>query len=1295
MNMQKRTEMYWVKKLKIHLKHINPSDNFNRAVDRKAMINTERQFIVNKDVSAKIINACNNSEVNFVSFFTTALTIILHRVIDKKSLLITMPGLSEESKILWIESEFDKYQTFRTYFDLTKNRYKTNSQYLYSDSIESVQKILDRLSNTDSFLFDVSCFPESQPQGDINHKVQMVYEIINGQVYIKLKFNSSYFSTVLIETVTELFEDYLNTVFVNLNVPIHDLELITQSDKDRLNKLYELTSHTHAKTSFLEELITSINSNSEYTCVIGNNGEKFTYEYIQNESNRLAHYIVEKYGVKKDDRIAVSISRSENIIITMLAILKSGGTFVPIDPAFKASKINHIVEESNVKLIISEVQFKTQLETTNKDIYCIDNDEHKSYSAKMLLIEANNKRPVYIIFTSGTTGVPKGVPVRAESLQNYVNWFRNKADLTNADKTVLLTSYAFDLSYTSLWGSLLSGSEIYIPDSDIVEDPALMLDYLISNQISYLKLTPTYLSMMLNVSGNRSIRGCESLRLVVCGGEPIRYNDINLLCESVKGITVLNHYGPTESTIGVISHEMRLDNITDIQSVSLIGSPIKNMAIFILDDENRIVPQGVMGELCIAGIGLTNGYLDQTRNEGKFVTLKDYNTKVYKTGDLGKWDNEGRIEFHGRKDRQVKIRGYRVELGEIEHELTHVKGVSDAYCIYENSEIHSYIVFNEEVTLSELHQELLLSLDDYKIPSIFFSVPNIPMNENGKVDAKKLINIEKQQLTYSNDVSDDIDEIMKELKTLWNSILGENNYSAQQNFFQVGGNSLKAVQLASRIEDKFQVKCPVKAIFKNPTLKSQRKLIDTIDCSSIISMTHSEKKTYYQVTDSQKEIWLTCQLTENPSLYNMVEGFHLGRSVNLSSLEKAFRNIVMRHEVLRTNFMEIDGIPKQFIHEFDGEKYSIHSQLITTEESYNEVVQNYVEKEMNYHFDLVNEPLVKLSVLYTENKKTGIVFNIHHLISDGWSMNVILKELFHYYSMEEESNIVPLPSLKYQFRDYSEWVNRLSSNSEEAHEFWKQQFAEITERRGFLPDVTTEKTGYGASYFRILDVGLEKEIKQFCSEKGFTSYAFFLFAISVLFSRYEDKEQCLVGTPNGMRNSGELESLIGLFTDLITLNVKVDKESLISEQIEKIKEMILAAWDYSGYPIQQFFKGIKKPGETPFAIGYTHHNHNDMINNGLDNTKLDLESISIEATTAKTDLWFHTVEDIYNTTIRVEYDIGLYSKTYIETLCARLIDFIQTLVKSDIETTYVHQLFSVEQNPIEDVQHKEMFNFNF
>jgi amino acid adenylation domain-containing protein len=561
-------------------------------------------------------------------------------------------------------------------------------------------------------------------------------------------------------------------------------------------------------TGAFEEKVRQFPQHTAIRC--GNN--TYTYSQLNEKANQLAAYLINEHKVKKDQLIGLITGKTAWSIISILGILKAGAAFVPVEPAQPEERVQHIIKDAGIEILLleSELMFNYGWFTGALVVTDIQTDTF-AYTDVSLPVCNDLDRLAYVIYTSGTTGMPKGVMINCSSVLNYANWVIETFGVNENDSSVLLASLAFDLGYTSVWGTLLSGGALHLVPIDYGTAPDKVLLYLAENNISFIKTTPSLFYMLTHVPEFKQNNTPLNLRLIILGGELIRKDDLEFYRKYYPNVQFVNHYGPTESTVGCIANLLNENNITyPGTNCPIIGMPVKNCQVYIMEQNGTLTPIGLEGEICIGGAGLARGYLNNDAlTAQKFIPHPfQQGQRLYKTGDYGKWTKDGRIVIHGRKDDQVKIRGHRVELGEIENQLLQHDAIEEAKVIAatganDNKIITAYYKSSGKLDEADVKTFLSNRLPRYMVPEYFAVVDRIPLTANGKVDMKKLPNPSQLADKQKADFTAPRNEVEKLIVNAWQEVLGKTSLSVNDNFFDVGGNSLYLIKVSTILAEAF------------------------------------------------------------------------------------------------------------------------------------------------------------------------------------------------------------------------------------------------------------------------------------------------------------------------------------------------------------------------------------------------------------------------------------------------------------------------------------------------------------
>jgi amino acid adenylation domain-containing protein len=649
-------------------------------------------------------------------------------------------------------------------------------------------------------------------------------------VEVTIHANTTFFSTDALTCIKQQFIHLIGNVLANEQQQAEALFTVSDWEKKLVSEKFNATNKELATHKSLISYIEEHGQHNPEQPALKCGSEMLTYSELNERANQWASYLSGNYGIGKGDIVAVNLERSVLQLVCLIGVLKTGAAYLPIDHAVPAERLEYILEDSSAKAIITNRELSAEQLAQARVIKgtatagAIRNNDCTNTGAERTVDDI-----FYVMYTSGSTGKPKGVLVPDSSIINYALWFQSDHQVGNSDSSVLFSSIAFDLSYTSLWPVLISGGTLNIVEEMPVFDADHLLDLLVSEKVTYIKLTPSHFNLLISSTQFARSAPLLSLRLIVLGGEPTRVKDIEYYLRYKKGTAFLNHYGPTEATIGVITHRINTDNLAGFKQKPLIGKPVYNNRVYILNENNEMVPVGVLGEICIAGKNVTNGYLQRPGlTDQKFIPdtfAKD--GKLYKTGDVGRWTPGGNIEFFGRKDFQVKIHGYRIELEEIEQTLLRYKNITRAFVTVNKDEasLAAFFTSSETVNAAEVKKFLGLHLPDYMIPGTLVALTQFPLLPNGKIDRTTLLNTAHMKQVNDDFVAPET-ELEHYLAALWQEALETEQVSIHDNFLDIGGNSFKLVKVFREFSKKYPGVISLTDLFKYNTIHSLARFIE-------------------------------------------------------------------------------------------------------------------------------------------------------------------------------------------------------------------------------------------------------------------------------------------------------------------------------------------------------------------------------------------------------------------------------------------------------------------------------------
>ncbi|WP_430408760.1 amino acid adenylation domain-containing protein [Kordia sp.] len=960
-------------------------------------------------------------------------------------------------------------------------------------------------------------------------------------VKIDLDYNINYFDEATIHQIGNHIEELIVTICENPKEKLSDCNYLTTSVQQELLHAFNATEATYPKEETLLSFFQKQVAQNATQIAVTDGKEKYSYKELNERSNRVANYITTHFHEEGNIApIAVLLARSADLIVTLLGILKSGHAYIPLDPEFPQERLEYIVAHSEVKCIIGTANLAHKI-NTKANFVTFSSIQEQNIHAQLPKINA--LQTAYIIYTSGSTGNPKGVSIGHQALLNFLLSIQKQPKISNEDVLFSVTTQSFDISILEFFTPLISGATVHVATKELLSNPLQILTALKNVNPSVMQATPSFYQLLFNAgwTGNKDLK-------VLCGGDLLS----TALAEKLVTTCgeVWNMYGPTETTIW-----SSIKKIEKAEEASCIGKPIDNTQLYILDENLQLLPIGSTGAIYIGGDGLAQGYYkNDSLTAEKFITNPfDATQKIYETGDLGKWNAKGEIEFLGRNDYQVKIRGYRIELGEIETKLNQLNTVKEAVVIAKKSNdqeavLIAYIVPSEtKLDTAAIIQELRKELPEYMIPYTILPIERFPLTPNKKVDRKSLSQQQVQQITSdaTNENLETATEIT--LATYFTEILElKENIGSNANFFMLGGHSLNAVKLINRIEKELQQQLSLKTIFEYPTVATLASFLDRNTTQTAISLEKAATQTEYPITTAQYGVWLASQKKEKSIAYNMPAVYKIVGEIDVELFEKAFKNSIQKHEIIRTNFIEIAGTPHQKV--VSNELVEFKIDLNFSEEN---TIEAYIYKEFNLETDLL------LRVAYVATEKT-ILFVTHHIIMDGWSLELLINEVITNYKKRLSESIVENDTLEFQFKDYAVWQQKVAAQTEDRNQkFWKEYLKNYEWKSTVQSNIDTDELAKAAEYKCVWDEDFLTSILEVVKAQNITLHTFLVTTFNVLVHKMYAHNDICIGTVNSGRTRSELQEQIGMFVKTVPLRTRIDSDERVKLILAKTHENLL------------------------------------------------------------------------------------------------------------------------------------------
>ncbi|KAF0250108.1 MAG: lgrC [bacterium] len=956
---------------------------------------------------------------------------------------------------------------------------------------------------------------------------------------------------------------------------------LAHCDKQDLPLQINNTATNYPKDKTIVELFEEVVSRTPEVIAIEFESQQLTYKELNEKANQLANYL-RKQGIKEETLVGVCIERSLEMVIAVLAIIKAGAGYLPLEAAYPEKRLEYLIRDARAEVILTQKRLRDKIEAISNTI-CLDEDwkeiEKESTSNFSVLVRPENM--AYVIYTSGSTGNPKGVVVCHQSIVRLIKE-TNYIKIQPQDVFLQFTPISFDVSTFEIWGSLLNGAKLIVFPA---YKPSLGE---LGKKIKEYNITVLWLiSAIFHQMVEEQIDCFRGLKYLFSGGDVLGVKQVKKLLEQVPGITLINGYGPTENTTFTSCYVMT--DVSQVGRTVSIGCPVSNTEIYIVDEDFNIVPIGVMGELYTSGDGLARGYLAKADLTAERFLPNPFSSKpgarLYKVGDLASYLPDGNIEFFGRKDNQVKVRGYRIELGEIETVLdTHPVVKQSVVLVGEtplgDKQLIAYLGVKENVVfiVNEIKEFLGKQLPEHMVPSRFIKIDEFPLTANEKVDRKALLAL-SQELSEARDYDPPATEEEKILANIWETVLAIRNVNRSDNFFELGGHSLLATRVVSRIREHFQVELSLSTFFSSETLAQLAKQLNISKSLSVVEkITPISRHQPLPLSFSQKRVWFIQQLASDHLAYTFHSKLELTGNLNLNILEKCFNEIINRHEIFRTTFSIVDEEPVQIIHPHHFNSVPIIDLSEIPEAEKTLKLEKLINDQISKEFDISELYLIRWLIIRLSHREHALIHSEHHIVHDGWSFNVFLKELVTLYQAYYLGQNPKLEELKIQFVDFAAWQHQwLETQAAKAQSaYWKNNLT------GCPPLLTLPydrvrpslQTFQGSSFRQHLSEELCQSLRNLSREKEITLFMVMSAAFTILLYRYSGQKDIALGSTIANRRLQEVENIIGMFVNNIVLRSILSEEERFDSLLEKIKHTTLAAYENQDIPFDRVVDAV-------------------------------------------------------------------------------------------------------------------------
>lgn len=1087
-------------------------------------------------------------------------------------------------------------------------------------------------------------------------------------IVLDFEYLPDYFSEWDISMMIQRLAIFLQNICLQPQLPVRQLSFVAKEEQQLLRRFSLQSTEYPADKSIVQLFEQQVEQTPNKIALVFKE-KNWSYAALNQAANQVAHYLIDQYYIKANDKVALQMERSDWMIITILGILKSGAAYVPLATNLPSKRAEHILSESQVKVLLTDevnqinslnyggivpIEVVQQIQVTNS------NNLYKIIHPQDL---------AYVMFTSGSTGQPKGVCVKHQNVVRLVK-NTNYADFDAHHVFLHMAQVAFDAATFEIWGALLNGGKLVVmpfQQPSVAEIGQVIKDYTIT--------TAWFTAGLFHVIVDQGIGYLRPLKQLLAGGDVLSPSHVQKVLTQLPDCTLINGYGPTENT--TFTTCCQINDLSTFGATIPIGKPIANTEVYILDKQQNLLPIGIPGELYTGGAGLAKGYLNNPQlTAEKFIPHPfKKGAALYKTGDLARWLPDGNIEFLGRLDYQVKIRGFRIETGEIEQALLLHPTIKDAVVIGKTmdngKELIAYLILNrsnpQDTNLSTkaIRTFLQAQLPPYMMPTYFVQMETFPLSPTGKVNRKALPIPMNTEGTTLGKYEAPQTKLEKKLVILWEIVLNLEKIGINENFFELGGHSLKAVQLAAQIEQKLGLQIKVSTIFQHPTIKALAQIIDQENAVVQVPIPNVRPQATYPLSRAQRRLLFLNNLDQQQATYNIPMTLHLEGELNQRILALALETLVARHEILRTNFVMVKGEARQIIRTVSNFQLTYKDWRNQTKFTLDE----YLQTEATTPFDLEKELLLKATLIQLTGSKYVLFINIPHIIFDGWSLGIFLKELTQIYTTHLNGRSNPLTPLSLQYKDFVIWQNKCLEDTQKMHPiraFWENQLIDLPtlELPTDFPRPAIQ-TYHGANWEVDFGKAALTQLEQLAQTHSATLFMAVTTLVTVLLHRYTQQSDIIIGTPSAGRNHLNLQQQIGYYANTLILRNQLNPLDGFLNTLIKVKKTTLKAFENEQFPFDELVQLLPNHTDrsrSPIFDVMVLLENEEQTQLMLKNTSIQLDRI--KTNTSKFDLTFCFTKQEKGLTLNIEYNTDLFSADRID----RMAHHLEVLISSILET---------------------------
>lgn len=1279
------------------LSHISPNKKENSSsVAQRKILN------LNTDLYEKINDFCKENKCSIYTFFMAIYSLYVAKINNTHAPIIGTPVLNRSNfkeKLtsgmfistvpfkVTIEPE-NTFVSFVKEVGATQLSVFRHQKYPYDKLLQAVKKEHGISDNLYDFVLSYQSARDDKNSCKVNYSSNWLF---NGHTLDTLEIHFydmddsgtlSLYYDYQIDKLTESDIENIHSRIMQMtalvlddpDILLKEISVVTDGEKQALLNDFNTTSFDFDENSSLVSIFeeqVSLNPDKK-ACVFED--KSYTYKELNEKANRLAHMLIDN-NIGNNQIVGIMLPRSLDLLSSVWGVLKSGNGYMLIDPSLPQDRIKYMLENANASLLITNSDM--QIDFNSK--FLIDTSElvlngaskkidFSNYNLENLNLNISNENTFCIIYTSGSTGTPKGVELKRIGVINMLYSYKHFLHTDDCDTFLSTSTVAFDMFIVENFVSLLSGKTVVLANDEEQKVPVFMSELIKKYDIDFILSTPSKISLLLL---NDDVKAClKNVKVIQLGGEVFKEHLYNELA-SCTNAKIFNGYGPSECTACCSDKE-----IVESSDIT-IGKPFLNTNIYILNSDMNLLPIGYTGEICVSGLGVGNGYINRPDLTSKAFVKDPFvaDRVMYKTGDMGKYAENGDLIYIGRRDSQVKLRGLRIELDEITNKIASMNEIVNAVSIIQKVNnidcICSYVVKSGDYLTDEQIKDYLKDkLPHYMIPSHIVFMEALPITLNGKIDTKKLPKINVAELKYMAPET----ETESVLADLWSKLLDIPMISTNANFFDLGGDSLCSIKLVSEVYSKLNVKISIKDIFDFPTVKLLANHIDELVFAKVENATipKAEKKDFYPLSSAQKRIYYTVQLTPESVTYNTPGGLVFNQLPDIEKLENCFKTLINRHSALRTYFaIEKGEVVQRVVSHIDFKLDVIHSEGRNIDDIFSEFVKP---------FDLSNAPLFRTCMHILENNKCVLFIDMHHIICDGESVSIFAQELCKLYNGEtlSENNL--------EYIDYAVWEqDQLKSDAyAQSEAYWLQQF------EGEIP-VLNMPTTYARPNIQSYDgakvytkIENSQKIFDLSKELNTTPYMFLLSVYYILLYKYTNQTNMVVGSPIVGRNNSDISDMLGMFVNTIALRTNIDSKATFKTVLDNVTSNCFSAFENQTYPFDELLKKLNITRDTSRSplfdtmFIYQNNGHPDVSLGDL-----KTEYYAPDNHTSKFDFSLEIIPENDQFSVSLEYCTKLFDQNFMERFLGHYINILNEIVENtNIALSEINMLSSDEKKTL-------------